>query len=70
MISIEGMKINESNVTYIRVVKKGIPAPPNIKDDRSWTIMVKFINGDFTYIGNYSTKGYAQDILNEMKLLE
>ncbi|MBS6509689.1 MAG: hypothetical protein KH369_15920 [Paraclostridium bifermentans] len=65
MISIEGVKINENNVTHIRVTKKGIPVPPNREDDRVWTIRVEFINGSYIYIGDYSTKGYAQDRLNE-----
>lgn len=69
MIDIEGVKINKNNVNYIKITQKGLPIP-NREDNRTWTIMVNFINGEFAYIGNYSTQGYAQDRLNEMKILE
>ncbi|WP_270943191.1 hypothetical protein [Romboutsia lituseburensis] len=68
MISLEGIKINKNNVAYIKVVKRGLVIPPH-EDNRSWTIMVKFIDGEHIYIGDYSTQGYAQDRLDEIEIL-
>lgn len=61
MIDIQGVKIVKRNVNYIEVVERGT---------EYWTILVKFSNGDSIRIGNYSTKGYANDILNESIVLK
>lgn len=62
---IDGVKINEKNYTDIRVTKRGLPIPGNRVDNRPWTIQVRYLNGKFTYIGEYKSKEQAQKILNK-----
>ncbi len=69
MLDLQGVKLVKKNISYIKVIKKGFPTP-NKKDERSWTIMVKFINESYICIGDYSTQGYAQDRLDEIKFLD
>lgn len=66
MIDIQGVKLIKDNIAYIKVAQEGEP----YEEDISWTIKVNFINGETIRIGNYSTEGYAQDRLDEMKIIQ
>lgn len=66
MIDIQGVKLIKDNIAYIKVAQEGEP----YEEDISWTIKVKFINGEIIRIGNYSTEGYAQDRLNEIEIIQ